>query len=250
MTTLSPTFAPNKRISHDQCCPPDNGFCPDNDGHTFPIPLLDLSESGAARPSIDGKIGKYGDDLGDNPVVDGWVGAEYMAFTELPMFNGGKNGADGSPLAYSGRIGTAYIAYDCSSEVVCVSAHLHSEFLKTNPQTGIQMKDEESWIRFGPDGAMKLKESNSKEFSYVGMPDSSSTTIGYEGCWSIKSFDSLAMQSITNNVVEVHFSLHEGQTTSTGKPASDGDYICLRPQCEWEVPERPFSRGLRGAAKY
>lgn len=250
MTTLSPTLAPHNRVSHDQCCPADDGFCPNNDGHTFLIPLLDLSSGSAARPIIDGKIDQYGDDLGDNPVINGWVGAEYSGFTELPMFNGGKNGADGSPLAYSGRIGTAYIAYDCSSEVVCASAHLDSEFLKTNPQTGIQMKDHESWIRFGPDGAMKLKESNSDEFSYVGRPDSISTMIGYEGCWSIKNFDSLAMQSITNNFVEVHFSLWEGQTTSTGKPASDGDYICLRPQCESEVPERPFSRGLRGSAKY
>ena len=130
MTTLSPTLAPQNRVSHDQCCPADDGFCPNNDGHTFLIPLLDLSAGSAARPIIDGKIDQYGDDLGDNPVIDGWVGAEYLGFTELPMFNGGKNGADGSPLAYSGRIGTAYIAYDCSSEVVCASAHLDSEFLK------------------------------------------------------------------------------------------------------------------------
>jgi hypothetical protein len=58
------------------------------------------------------------------------------------------------------------------------------------------------------------------------------------------------MDSITNNFVEVHFSLWQGQTTSTGKPAADGKYICLKPGCEIvTVPERPsYLRALlRGA---
>ena len=248
-TTPLPTF---ERVSQDQCCPEDNGFCP-TDGHTFIIPLLDLSPGSANRPAIDGKIDKDGDNIGDDPIVDGWtgesiengwVGVEYNNFVALPMFNGGKNGAGGSSIDYTGQIGTSYIAYDCSTETVCVAAHLNADFLEMNPQTQLRMQDQESWIRFGPDGGTKLKESNSDEFSYVRAPDSSAV-IGYEGCWTVANIDA-QMQSITNNFVEVHFSLWEGQTTSTGKPASDGDFICLKPQCE-AVPERiPSRRGLRG----
>lgn len=249
-----PTFAPSKvRISQDTCTPEDNGFCP-ADGHTFSIPSIDLYPGSLSRPVIDGKIDKNGDDIGDGiivngwtgePLINGWGGTEYNNFLELPMFNGGKNGADGSPLFHNGRIGTAYIAYDCSSKTVCVAAHLDSDFLKINPQTQLQTKDEESWIRFGSDGAAKLKESNSVEFNYILHPESGAT-IGYEGCWTIDYTDA-HMQSVENNFVEVHFSLWEGQTTSTGKPASDGKYICLKPQRESVVLERSASlRGLRG----
>jgi hypothetical protein len=251
-SSVTPTYAPVKRLSYDQCCPEDNGFCPAG-GHTLPISLLDLSPGGTNRPSMDGKIDRSGDGIGDSPIIDGWTGehlndgwdgVEYNQFTELPMFNGGKNGVGGSPLSYSGRIGTAYIAYDCSSSIVCAAAHLNADFLDMNPQAMLQMNDSESWIRFGPDGATKLKESNADEFSYVTHPETSSI-IGWESCWSVDSIS--GMESITNNFVEVHFSLWEGQTTSTGKPAADGEYFCLKPQCEEPVvPDRISSRGLRG----
>jgi hypothetical protein len=215
--------------NNNQCCLEDDGFCP-VDGHTYSIPMLDLDSQGA-----------------DRPIINGDIGNDYEKFVELPMFNGGKNGVTGSPLEYSGRIGTAYLAYDCSSGVVCAAAHLDSDFLTMNPELHIQTSDDESWIRFGEEnGDSKLKESNADEFSYI--YSGAGTVIGYEGCWSSDSID--GMESIANNFVEVHFSLWQGQTTSTGKPAADGEYICLKPQCEVvTVPNRPFSVRtlLRGA---
>lgn len=213
-------------IEDNQCCPEDNGFCPTN-GHTFSIPLLDLSPRGVNKPEINGDIG-----------------GEYEQFVSIPMFNGGKNGMNtDSSLEYTGRIGTAYLAYDCSENIVCAAAHLDSEFLLMNPEVTLQTFDEESWIRFGDEnGLTKLKESNADEFNYV--ESGSGLAIGYEGCWYV---DDAAMESIVNNFVEVHFSLWEGQTTSTGKPAADGEYVCLKPLCEAVVPERPsYVRGLRG----
>jgi hypothetical protein len=115
-----------------------------------------------------------------------------------------------------------------------------------NSEVHIQTSDEESWIHFGENGDRKLKESNADEFSYI-YSDTGSV-IGYEGCWSSNSIDDV--DSITNNIVEVHFSLWQGQTTSTGKPAADGEYICLKPQCDIvTVPERPsyLRTLLRGA---
>jgi hypothetical protein len=152
-----------------QCCPEDDGFCP-VDGHTFTTPLLDLAPQGEDRPTINGDIG-----------------SDYENFVKLPMFNGGKNGVSGSPLEYIGRIGTAYLAFDCSSEVVCAAAHLDSDFLTMNPEVHIQTLDEESWIRFGDNGAAKLKESNADEFSY--MYSGAGNVIGYEGCWSSDSIE-------------------------------------------------------------
>ena len=163
-----------------------------------------------------------GDGIGDSPRIDGWVEYEYLQFLELPMFNGGKNGGDE-------RIGTSYLAYDCSSSIVCVAAHLDASFLKANPSVQVEKDDGESWIRFGEDnGSPKLKESNADEFMYVGKPDDSSFIIGYEGCWSVDSIS--GMESVVNNFVEVHFS-NDGDTTSSGKPASNGEFVCLKPVC-------------------
>ncbi|KAL3783529.1 hypothetical protein HJC23_009494 [Cyclotella cryptica] len=176
---LKPATSPVD-IIQDQCCPEDSGFCP-SDSHAFCIPLLDMAAGGGDRPDVNGQINQFGDDIGDEPLVPGWVGKEYNKFLELPMFNGGKNGVDASPLEYFGRIGTAYIAYDCSSEIVCVAAHLDVDFLKTNAAVNLNMDDSKSWIRFGLNGATKLKESNSDEFSYGWHPNSSSSLIGYKG---------------------------------------------------------------------
>ena len=193
-----------------ECCPENTGVCIDG-AHTHGIPLLDLSVGGYDRPTIDGMIGR-----------------EYSTFLELPMYNGGKNGGDD-------RIATAHVAYDCASNVVCIAARLDESFLEANPSTQVEQDDDESWIRFGADnGATKLKPSNANEFRYVGKSDDPFFIIGYEGCWSVDSIR--RMESIVNNYVEVHFS-NDGDTTSTGKPASNGEYVCLTPVCD---PVRPL----------
>ena len=146
------------------------------------------------------------------------------------MFNGGKNGEAGSTFKQDIRIGTAYLAYDCANEIVCVAAHLDAAFLETNPTVQVEKDDGESWIRFGAhNGATKLKESNADEFKYVGKPNDADFVIGYEGCWSTGLIN--GMESIVNNFVEVHFS-NDGDTTSSGKPASNGEFVCLSPMCE------------------
>jgi hypothetical protein len=210
-----PSFSPIKKpLSLIQCCSEDTGFCPADDDHTFGIPMLDLSHGSYYRPNINGKVNQLGDDIGDSPPINGWIDEEYSAFLELPMFNGGKNGAKGSPLEQEDRIGTAYLAYDCASEIVCIAAHLDATFLKAHPSVQVERDDSESWIRFGAaNGEKKLKESNADEFKYIGKPDDTSFTIGYEGCWNFGSIDGIA--SIINNHVEVHFS-NNGQTTSSG----------------------------------
>ena len=230
-------------LIEEQCCPEDTGFCSSDDGHTFDLPLLDLSDESAIRPNIDGRINQSGDGIGDSPPIEGWTSTEYSQFLELPMFNGGKNGKNGSPFEQKGRIGTAYLAYDCANEIVCVSAHLDASFLESNPSIQVDQLDHESWISFGENSdSSKLKASNADEFMYVGRPDDSNFIIGYEGCWSVDTIDGI--QSILNNHIEVHFT-NDGDTTSSGKPASSGDYICLTPLC---VPSRPSSTSTPNAA--
>ena len=161
------------------------------------------------------------------------------------MFNGGKNGEEGSPLNQEERIGTAYLAYDCYANIVCVAAHLNGAFLKTNVNLRVEEDDDESWIRFGSNnGETKLKQSNAHDFKYVVKPDDSDFVIGYEGCWNVDLNDP-KMQSVVNNFVEVHFSRSGGGTTSTGKPASNGKYICINPRCNPATPSpsrSPFSK--------
>ena len=143
-----------------------------------------MSEESSARPFIDGLIGHAlegkGDDSSDGssdegssndsnegssndssdiPFSNGRTGDEYSQFLELPMFNGGKNGEEGSPLNQEERIGTAYLAYDCYANIVCVAAHLDGAFLKANVNVRVQEDDDESWIRFGSNnGETKLKK--------------------------------------------------------------------------------------------
>lgn len=230
-------------LNPEKCCPEDTGFCISDDGHTFNLPLLDLSDGSFDRPNIDGRIDQLGDDIGDSPPVNAWISSEYSQFLELPMFNGGKNGKHGSPFEQRGRIATAYIAYDCTNEIVCVSAHLDASFLKSNPLIQVDQLDDESWISFGENSdSAKLKESNADEFMYVGKPNDSRFIIGYEGCWSVDNINGI--QSIVNNHVEVHFT-NDGDTTSSGKPASNGEYVCLTPLCE---PSRPSITSTPNAA--
>ena len=187
-----------------ECCPQDTGVC-STGAHTYGIPLLDLSVRG-----------------NDRPTIDGLIDSQYSRFLELPMYNGGKNGGDD-------RIATAYLAYDCTNNVVCVAAQLDASFMEANPSVEVEEDDGESWIRFGEkNGAGKLKASNADEFRYIGKPNDPYSMIGYEGCWSVDSIRK--MESVVNNYVEVHFS-NDGDTTSTGKPASNGEFVCLTPMC-------------------
>ena len=204
--TLSPVSSP---LTEEECCV-DTGVCSPENAHE--IPLLDLSVGGSTRPAIDGMIGN-----------------EYSTFLEFPMYNGGKNNGDD-------QIATAYMAYDCSSNVVCIAARLDESFIQANPSTQVEQDDNESWIRFGhDDGTPKLKPSNADEFRYVGKITDPFFIIGYEGCWTVDTV--VGMRNIINNYVEVHFSNVDGDTTSTGKPASNGEYVCLTPICE---PVRPL----------
>jgi hypothetical protein len=192
-----------------ECCPKDTGACSAG-AQTYGMPMLDLSK------------GAY-----DRPTIDGLIGRDYSRFLELPMYNGGKNGGDK-------RIGTSYLAYDCAHNILCAAAHLDSNFLESNPGIQVEQDDGESWIRFGRhNGANKLKASNADEFRYIGKSDDPFFMVGWEGCWSVNSVR--GMENVVNNYVEVHFS-NDGDTTSTGKPASNGEYVCLTPECETTRP--------------
>ncbi|KAL3782803.1 hypothetical protein HJC23_005693, partial [Cyclotella cryptica] len=133
----------------DDCCVANN-FCED-EGHTFGIPLINLSRGSKARPTIDGKIVTGSQDEQN----------EYSLFLDLPMFNGGKNGKNGNPFNQKGRIGTSFLAYDCNANIVCVAAQLDEAFLRGYPNVRVEQDDDESWIRFGSNnGSTKLKQSN------------------------------------------------------------------------------------------
>jgi hypothetical protein len=194
--------------------------------------LISQTFDGIGDDSRDGD----GNDSGDIIFSSGCTGEEYSLFLELPMFNGGKNGKVGSSLDQEERIGTSYLAYDCNDNIVCVAAQLDEAFLKTNPNVRVRKDDDESWVRFGSNnGETKLKQSNADEFKYVVKADDSDFIIGFEGCWNIDLNDP-KMLSIVNNFVEVHFSRTGGETTSTGKPSSNGKYICINPKCNPSTP--------------
>lgn len=214
--TPSPTRSPTER-----CCPANDGTCPD-DKFTFVMPLLDLSPGSDYEPFINGTIDLGGDGLYDG--LFGWSGTEYLNFTAIPMFNGGKN----NQPRREESIGTAYLAYDCEEEIVCVAAVLNATFMANNPTVTVDEDEDESWIRFGPnEGETKLNSVNAFTFSYIHKPGSD-ITIGYEGCWNVDEITP-KMQNVTNNYVEVHFN-RNGQTTSTGKPTQKTNaFVCLEP---------------------
>jgi hypothetical protein len=192
-----------------------------------------LLRGGTQRPTINGRIDQIDDGIGDIPSISGWNGTEYGLFLELPLFIGGKNGP--VPLTQPGRVGTAYLAYDCNYEIFCGAAHLDAGYMTENPKVEVRQKDDESWIRFGDlNSDPKLKQSDSDEFKYIGKPLRPSFTIGYEGCWNTSAVG----VNITNNFVEVHFVTKKGDTISTGKPAANGAYICLEPLCDSPVGRR------------
>jgi hypothetical protein len=236
-----PSSVPSNRPSEDitkspaeRCCPANDGTCPD-DEFTFVMRLLDLSPGSEYEPFINGTIDLGGDGLYDG--LFGWSGIEYLNFTAIPMFNGGKN----IQTRREESIGTAHLAYDCEEEIVCVAAVLNATFMANNPTVTVDEDEDESWIRFGPnEGETKLNSVNAFTFSYIHKPGSD-ITIGYEGCWNVDEITP-QVQNVTNNYVEVHFN-RNGQTTSTGKPTQKTNaFVCLEPPgiCGY-VPKLPTS---------
>ena len=156
-----------------ECFAVEMNFCKEEDDHTFEIPILDLSEKSSARPFFDGSLGcalegkvdgssdgnnegssngstdRSSNDSSDILFSNHCTGEEYPQFLELPMFNGGKNGEEGSPLNQEETIGTMYLVYDGYANIVCVAAHLNGAFLKTNVNVRVEEDDDESWIHFG-----------------------------------------------------------------------------------------------------
>jgi hypothetical protein len=119
------------------------------------------------------------------------------------MFIGGKNNNPGN------RMATAYLAYDCTHDIICGAAHLDAEYMASNPLVHIKKWDGENWIRIGASASdPKLKRSNADEFKFVGKPLDSDFTIGWEGCWYTSGLGA----SIMNNFVEVHFLTLKGDT--------------------------------------
>jgi hypothetical protein len=184
-----------------------------------------------------------GDGLYD--LYSGWDGKEYFNFQSIPMFNGGKNNESDKEV----QMATAYIAYDCEEEIVCVAAVLNATFMANNPTVTVDEDEDESWIRFGPnEGETKLNSVNAFTFSYIHKPGSD-ITIGYEGCWNVDEITP-QVQNVTNNYVEVHFN-RNGQTTSTGKPTQKTNaFVCLKPPgiCGY-APKLPTSAPIFSPTK-
>ena len=234
---MSPSFPtgqdtdPPTRPPTTPCCV-DSDFCP-ADEFTFELPLLNLYLGSPQRPVIDGRIDQNNDDIGDDLI--GWNGTEYIPFIEIPMYIGGKNNDP------SDRMGTAYLAYDCTYEILCAAAHLDQDYMDENPGVSVIENEEESWIRIGNHGSdPKLTQNLTDEFMYVGTPENRSFLIGYEGCWNTTGL------VVMNNFVEVHFVTTEDDTISSGKDVRKGDYICMKPICESSTPTQsptPVSTG-------
>lgn len=177
--------------------------------YPYDIPSLDLSDGSITGSIIDGKIDASSD--------------EYSRFLELPMYSGEKDGGND-------RIGTAYIAYDCSNNMVCAAAHLDNSFIETNPTIQVDQADDASWIQFGEHhGALTLIASKSDELAYVSQPDNNGLIIGYEGCWSVYAL--AGIQSIVNNYVNIRFS-NNNEVVSTAIPESSWQNVCLTTTCE------------------
>ena len=203
------------------CCV-ENDFCQADD-LTFELPLLNLYPGSPERPVINGKIDQKDDGIGDDLL--GWNGTEYSLFIEIPMYIGGKNNDP------SKRMGTAYLAYDCTHEILCGAAHLDQAYMDENPGVSVVESEDDSWIRIGGDASdPKLKQNSTDAFMYVGAPANRSFLIGYEGCWNTTGL------TVMNNFVEVHFVTTEDDTVSSGKDVRKGATVCMEPLCPTLAP--------------
>jgi hypothetical protein len=167
------------------------------------------------------------------------VGTEYKStlfeFVQIPMFIGGKN-KDPNPRF---QIATAYLAYDCTHNILCGAAHLDADYMADTSESVVK-SEEDTWIRIGGNASdTKLKPRLADEFEYVGKPSDPSFIIGYEGCWNTSGLN----DNIMDNFVEVHFVTTSGDTVSSGKPVKKGNTICVKPDCSTQPPTRSPSPG-------
>lgn len=106
----SPTTAP----------PTNSATCPDRTPN-FRWSSLDLGVGGSNSPVINGYVERTGDGVGEGPPIDLlWSGVEYTGFTNIPMYNGGKNNDDNTAV-----IGQAWLGYDCTDNILCIAAYLN-----------------------------------------------------------------------------------------------------------------------------
>ena len=125
-------------------------------------PFLDLD---AYPPKIDGQIDQIGDNILDG--ILGWTGNEYSAFERIPMYNGGKNNEN--PPEES--IGTSYTGYDCSTNKLCVAAHLTFPYYDTYDCT-IDRSSASSWVSInGGSNKYFVPDSDTALSRYVAVPD-------------------------------------------------------------------------------
>jgi hypothetical protein len=124
------------------------------------------------KPKINGTIDQNGDNLLDvlSPPGFGWNGDEYDYFLELGMHNGG--------ILTQPRIGTAFVAYDCSTDILCVAAYLSdTAIFGLSPNCKIVQSSSSSWVSIKIDSEnsniIKYKEEgpNTTAFEYVLFPD-------------------------------------------------------------------------------
>ena len=103
-----------------------------------------------------------------NPNIDGQIDQnEYSAFEWIPMYNGGKNNEN--PPEES--IGTSYTGYDCSTNKLCVAAHLNFPYYDTYDCT-IDRSSASSWVSInGGSNKYFVPDSDTALSHYVAVPD-------------------------------------------------------------------------------
>ena len=103
-----------------------------------------------------------------NPNIDGQIDQnEYSAFEWIPMYNGGKNNEN--PPEES--IGTSYTGYDCSTNKLCVAAHLNFPYYDTYDCT-IDRSSASSWVSInGGSNKYFVPDSDTALSRYVAVPD-------------------------------------------------------------------------------
>lgn len=142
------------------------------------LPKLNLLNTSPQRPNINGTIDQYGDNIGDSPALFGWSGSEYAGFLNLGMYNAGKN-----IIANALRIGTAFVAYDCTTNTLCVAAYLNGTniFGDDAYNCTINQSNASTWVQIATSNkgtdTTKYKEgdANNLAFKYVKFPDSNFT---------------------------------------------------------------------------
>lgn len=157
--------------------PTNSATCP---GRTpnFEWSPLDLGVGGLSSPNIDGYVKTSNDGVGDGPIANlAWGGVEYAGFAKIPMYNGGKNNDNNTPV-----IGQAWLGYDCTDNILCIAAYLSEAYFEGPSGCSAVVSDADSWVRFTDDnGYDKLKQSSDPtktKFKYVNYPNDSGKPIG------------------------------------------------------------------------